>query len=353
MLGRGAHRSRIRVVAGLLALLLSLILAGTAGATVLTAAVTPSGAGTAAAPKPQQLTLDLAQISQGSSGKPTESLTGVIEQLPTDFSDQLALFATCPTSDFQNLTSTPPACPTGSEVGTAAFAAYIPSLISSVSTDEGYIYKTGPSAVMAWVHVNHLTTNAGTETSLSVSIALNGKLTTGTATAGPTVNWDLSPAVDLGVTARISHFQTIWTVNQVAGSTQKPPAKKKPAKHKTKPKKKKHGKSKAKQKITGKKKSTGKKKAGRVANATTTSTAAPATTAASTFESTACTAGNWAFSATLNYQGGATENVSDQVPCATGGTAPPSTPACVQLLILCLPLGELRSSAATLAYRRL
>jgi hypothetical protein len=268
-----------------------LTLTGAAQASVLSTSVSPSGPGTAKAPKPQQLTFVVSSISETGNSHPTKALIGVTEKLPKAFADKLASFATCPASAFANLSATPPPCPVGSLLGTTAFTAYIPSLVTTVNTVAGYVYKTGANSATAWVHVTK---------PISFSLTFTGKLKSGSKTAGPTIYLNLSPAVDLGVTAYVSQFRTVWETNKSAGSTTKPKtASKQTKKPKPKPK--------------------------------------PKTVKASLFESTTCSADYWDFAATLAYKGGASETISDPVQCATGGTPPPVTKPCLNLILICIP----------------
>ncbi len=298
-------------------LLAALAFVPSASATTFAVNVSPAGFGTVSAPKAQALTLALDKISQGSNGKPTKSLIGVTEQLPTSFADELGEFATCPVADFNTLGPNPPNCPAGSDLGTTQFSAYVPSLSASTTTSAGYIYKVGTGQLRGWVHISKIYLSSGVSTSINLSIALVGKVTTGTTSAGPVIDWNLTPAVDMGVNARITDFTTTWAVNSDATSkvTKKKPTKKKKKKSKKK------------------KRKTEKKKAVRTQVATQT-------VSASTFESTSCpSAGTWAFSAALTYQSAPGETVTDSIPCATGGTKPTSSPTCVQvLLLLCVPV---------------
>ena len=244
-------------------------------------------AGTAKTPKPQQMTFQVSSVSETGNSHPTKALIGVTEQMPKAFSDKLSAFTSCPAKAFTNLNASPPPCPIGSLLGTTAFTAYIPSLLTTVNTEAGYVYRTGINAARAWVHVTK---------PVSFSLTFTAKLTTGSKTAGPTIYLNLSPAVSLGVTAYVSEFRTVWQVNKVAGSTKKPKTSHKP----TKPKK-------------------------------------PPTVRASLFESTACRSDYWDFAATLSFKGGTSAAVSHRVQCATGGTTPPPPPPCLNLIVICIP----------------
>jgi len=272
----------------------TLLLTAAAHASVLSTSVSPSGPGTAKTPKPQQMTFVVSSISETGNSHPTKALIGVTEKLPKAFADKLSRFASCPASAFANLSAKPPACPVGSLLGTTAFTAYIPALVTTVNTVAGYVYKTGANSATAWVHVTK---------PVNFSLTFTGKLKSGSKTAGPSIYLNLSPAVSLGVTAYVSQFRTVWQINKVAGSSKKAKVSSKKTKTKTKPKPKPKAK----------------------------------TVKASLFESTTCTADYWDFSATLSYKGGASETINDPVQCAKSSTPPPVTPPCLNLIIICIP----------------
>jgi hypothetical protein len=295
----------------------SLALVAAAGATTLAVVVSPQTPGTSKAPVAQTLSLTESQIGYA-NGRASQTLISTGEQLPTSFKDDLGPFTTCAVSDFSDVGNSPPSCPSGSEVGTTSFTAYVPSLNLNVIA-AGYIYKTGTNQVDAWVHVTK---------PVDFSVALSGKLTPGTVTAGPSVAWDLSAAVNLGVTADITSFQTVWNTHTVTVTTRKSTTTKK-------------------KKTQTKKKSTTAKSSKRTPAKTTTSTK---TVNASTFESTGCpTSGSWNYSATLHYKSGSSETVSSAIDCApqttTTVTVTVTSPNTCLLGIICVP----KSSSTALA----
>jgi hypothetical protein len=262
-----------------------LTLTASAHATVLSVAVSPSGPGSAKSPKPQQITFEVSSVSETGNSHPTRALIGVTEEMPRAFADKLSTFSTCPASAFANLGASPPPCPVGSLLGTTAFTAYIPSLLTTVNTVAGDVYKTGSNAATAWVHVTK---------PIDFSLTFTGKLKSGSKTAGPSIYLNLSPTVNLGVTAYVSQFRTTWAINKTAGSTKK-------------------------------------------AKTSNSKTKKPTTVTASLFESNGCIADYWDFEATLSYKGGSSQSVRQALQCAKSATPPPVTKPCLNLIVICIP----------------
>jgi hypothetical protein len=308
-----------------------MLAAGTAHATSLAVTVAPVTVGSRSAPAVQSVTFALSNIASTGDGEPTEALVRVEQQLPLDFANELGRFATCPASALAKVGSTPPPCPVGSQVGTASLSAYIPSLLSSVSTDEGYIYKSGPGRFRAWVHVDRLRSNAGVATSINVSLTLPGTVTQGSSTVGPIATWDLSAAVDMGVQARISRLVTDW----MTGRTQ-PARQTTPARHRQPQRRHKTARRRRSRRTHSRSAHRRKAQPHRVA--------AGGDPTGSVFESTGCTGGSWGFSATAGYSDGQTQTVDASVGCRSGSSAPqPVVPQCLPLLSSCLPLETDRS----------
>jgi hypothetical protein len=302
-----------------------LLAAAAAGATTLAVSASPQTAGTASAPQPQALTLTLSKIGYANNS-PSRTLVAVTEQLPSSFKDQLSLFGDCPSGDFENLNSSPPPCPSNSLVGIASFTAYVPSLLVTANA-AGYIYKVSASQVEAWVHITK---------PAQFSVAVPGTVGSASSSGGPSVNWNLSAAIDFGVTADITMFQTGWDVHRVAERTPAAPHRT----SKAKPKKaKKHAKPKASSKHHKAKPKKRSHKHGKPK--TSPPTTVVTTQTASAFESTSCpAAGSWSFSAELRYHDGSSETVQDSLACApaqSGTTTTTTTPQCTPVLFLCLP----------------
>jgi hypothetical protein len=328
---RSTNGSSLRWLGGIapIAFLLSAVLVtAPAGATSLAVTVSPAKVGSAAAPAAQSVTFDLSNIAAGQNGEPTEALVHVTQHLPADFTDELARFATCPASALSSDGSSPPPCPKDSELGTAQLSAYIPSLMSSVTTNQGYIFKSGAGKFRAWVHVNRLESSTGAATSINVSLTLPGTITAGSKTSGPVASWDLSAAVDMGVQARITRFASDWATGEAQARSSKK-AKHHKAKRKAPAKAgghaKHHRRGKRRTKRTSRHDRSRRPRASSAQAKTATSTA-------SVFESTACSGGSWAFSVTATYSNSSSESVESAVDCQTGANTPAPPPS------HCLPL---------------
>jgi hypothetical protein len=304
-----------------------LVLVAAAGATPRAVVVSPQTPGSTKAPAAQTVTLNETQIGYA-SGRPSRTLLSTTEQLPTSFKIDLAQFPACPTSLFASVGNDPPACPAGSQVGTTNFTAYVPSL-NLTTTAAGYIYKTGADQVNAWVKITK---------PVDFAVALTGKLTPATTTVGPSIFWDLSAAINFGVTADITAFQTVWDTQAETVTTTTTTAAEATPKQTTKPapkhKKKRKRKTTKKTKTTKTTKTTKKKK---TKTKTTTKTVS-----ASVFESTGCpSSGSWNYSAVMKYKAGADETLTSSLNCSpqapTTVTVTVTTPSTCVLNLICAP----------------
>jgi len=95
------------------------------GAT-LTTKVDPAGAGTASAPKSQNVSFDIEAIKPGRDGHASLATTSVEMALPADFVSQVDRFAVCDKSLITGTTAKPK-CPDDTVMGTSVAGAWIPS----------------------------------------------------------------------------------------------------------------------------------------------------------------------------------------------------------------------------------
>ena len=293
-------------------------------ATTFSASVNPAGSGTASAPMAQNVTFDLEKIKAGADGNPTSGVIGLDEILAPQFASGFDHFAVCAKDAIASSGRNQPNCPSDSVLGTAATTFYVPAAAGSVTTDKGFMYKTGSDTFAAWLHVSQ---------PIEVGAALYGVLKPASGSSGLIASWDFTPAGKAQnpqhLELRASMWRTVWSIG---GQTATPPPSNSPSsstktKHKSKrqtcmqkARKIKNGK-KRKQRVRACRRAAARHRHRGAKKSTRAAARAAAATGFSPFMSTGCPAGSWTLQAHLTYADGSQESPQTSVPCTSG--APP------------------------------
>jgi hypothetical protein len=304
------HKLRATLCTGLALLLL----ASAAHAATLTAKVDPATSGTTKSPQPHTTSLGLQGIYPGVGGNAKSALLTLVESMPADFAPTFSTFATCSPSVVVH-GDNKPNCPAGTVLGHVSAAAYVPSLLFSTHSDQGYIFKIGENRVGVWVHVSH---------PIPAGVVTYGTVTSGTAPFGPVVTWDFKPlafGAQTGAEVRINAVTFNWeqrtAVQSPTAAGASPSSSSRQARI---------CQSKA-RRIKNKRKRAA---ALRRCSKPKVKVKHPPTTAPAPFVSTGCTNGRWPFRAEMTFFDKTTQTADAAVACAAsagGSVAPPSAPA--------------------------
>jgi hypothetical protein len=259
-------------------------------------------------------------MDPGPGGNANSAAVKIVESMPVDFAATLDRFATCPSSKVVH-GDKKPSCPDSSVLGNATATAYVPALVFSTTSDQGYIFKISDNAVRAWVHVS---------SPQEAGVVVDGTLSRGAAPYGPVITWDLSSlasGAQAGVEVRTNSVGFIWNqqTGTPASSTPGSPGsggntpQSRSCQAKARRIKNSRKRRTALRRCTkSKPKKKGRKGSARVAQATSTY---------SPFVSTGCTGGMWPFHAEATFADGTKETADAKVACtSTTGSPPPSNP---------------------------
>jgi hypothetical protein len=284
-----------------------LLFAGAAHATTFTAKVDPAKSGTATSPQPHTTSLSLTGIYPGLGGNAKSALLTLVESLPADFETTFTGFGTCSPSvvvhgDYK------PKCPDAALLGHVTATAYVPSLLFSTHSDQGYIWKIGDNRVGIWVHVSH---------PIPAGIAVYGTVSRGATPFGPVITWDIKPlayGAQTGAEVRVNDLAFSWEPR--TGSSGASP-----------------GSSAHQMQVCQSKARRIKNKHKRAAALRRCSaTKVKAKNAPAPFVSTGCTSGKWPFRAQLTFNDNTTQTLNSTVGCtasaaaAAGAPKPPAPP---------------------------
>ncbi|HEV3229296.1 MAG TPA: hypothetical protein VGY97_07470 [Solirubrobacteraceae bacterium] len=300
------------------ALALQAVGAAAAQASTLTAKVTPPDPGSAQSPQPHTTTIGLDKMDPGPGGNANSAAVKLVESMPVDFAATLEHYATCPSSKVVH-GDKKPSCPDSSVLGNVTATAYVPALVFSTTSDQGYIFKIGDNAVRAWVHVT---------SPQEAGVVVDGALGRGAAPYGPVITWDfstLASGAQAGVEVRINSVAFIWNEQTGSAASTMPGSptagthtvQSRSCQAKARRIKKSRKRRAALRRCAKSKPKKARKGSARVAQAT--STYAP-------FVSTGCSGGVWPFHAEATYSDGTKETADAKVTCASTTGSPPSSP---------------------------
>jgi hypothetical protein len=293
--------------------------AAAAHASNLTAKVAPPDPGTAQSPQPHTTTMTIDKMDPGAGGNANSAAVKLVESMPVDFAATLDRFAACPSSKVVH-GDNKPSCPDSSVLGNVAATAYVPALLFSTTSDQGYIFKISDNAVRAWVHVSN---------PQPAGIVVDGALSRGSAPYGPVITWDLSSlasGAQAGAEIRINSVGFTWAeqtgtasatpVSPTTGTHTRQSRSCQARARRIKNKRKRRAALRRCAKSRAKKKA--RKGSARVAQASSSY---------SPFVSTGCSGGGWPFHAEATFADGSKETADAKVACAsTTASPPPSSP---------------------------
>jgi hypothetical protein len=279
------------------------LLAGVAYATTFSAKVTPPKAGTTQSPQGHTTTLTLSKIDPGADGNANSGMTTLAESLPADFETTLGSFATCSPSLVVH-GDNKPKCPDASLLGHVSGTAYAPAFHFDTTTDQGYIWKIGPSRVGMWVHVSH---------PIPAGLAAYATITRGATPFGPVVTWDLTSwanGAQASTEVRVNDITFSWEQRTATSSGTSSAAFKRRVR--------------ACQAKARRIKNRRKRRAALRRCAKLKAPASP--TAPAPFASTGCTSGSWPFRADMTFYDNTTETDNASVACTPSAGASPGSP---------------------------
>jgi hypothetical protein len=312
------------------------LLAGAAYAATFTAQVDPPSSGSAQSPQPHTTTVSLKGIYPGLGGNAKSALLTLVESLPADFVTTFSQFGTCSPSVVVH-GDNKPNCPAGSVLGHTTATAFVPSLVFSTNSDQGYIFKIGENRVGTWVHVSH---------PIPAGVVVYGTVTRATAPFGPEVTWDFKPlafGAQTGAEVRVNAVSFSWEQRTGAQSPMAAGASSGSSTCQAKARRIKNKRKRA----AALRRCSKTRKGKRPTNGT-----APAP-----FVSTGCTSGHWPFRAQMTFFDNTTQTANATVACtasASGSQAPPTPsplppPPSAPKSPLCPPLCGLATASERVA----
>jgi hypothetical protein len=272
------------------------------GAAQLNVKVSPLRAGTTAGPLSQAVSFDVSGLGKpgGALGNPTTATTDVRMMPSPAFTSRFGSFGSCSAALIVRGPATPK-CPANAVVGTFGYTMWIPAYQLHVTTDYGYIYKTGAATFKAWAHSDALNTPDG-------GVTL-GTLTGGQSKVRAVADFNFGPLADgtsAGTVVDLQEVHAEFVPN---------------AKVKVAPSPNARCIERAKKIKNAKKRRTALRHCGAAhkTNVSHSVLGRAASVAASVFASTACAGGSWAFATQLSYSDHTSETPRASVAC--GGTA--------------------------------